>query len=664
VAWWTDHPQGTEIKERGYSMKDSKGITPRTPGGGHEKPVMGLKKGLEPKNFLKKKAGPGEEVAEEDDDQASKKGVPKPVIGDLGDDAEEILAGLNEKIAADPKNEELHLSRYGLLKKMGDKDLLLEALEEAAHFASNPLFAGKLAELYEERFKYDKALLWRKKVVTLKPEDSHALKRLAIANVRVFKFSDAEDIYDKIFMQDSDGDDIVGHTFFQEMQGVGVAKERRQEVQQFGLRIAQKALSLNPGSVALLEGMARLARVTREMESAIYAYEELLEQDVKEHASYRQWKAELLRIYAREGYADKWKELNASLIEDYKQFLETNPADANAWLQLALQQIQAGFFEDAIQALKQSITADEKNVQALYELGRILVRLDRSEEAISYYRTIVPDDTELASRMKYHRALELCLADLFYRLGKYEEALSLYRREENANARYMGIVYEAMGKDKEALAYYKKALEISTRDGRNFLALAEYYVRRNMWRDAEEAALDGLESPHVTKEAMEGLYVALATTMMKTKRIEEAGQVMDEALEASPDLVNMHLRRMKLYFLLGKMKEGKKEGEEIIKRVERQLKCAPSASDIWSVLGDCSSMLGRLEKAHDAYTQAMKFNAMDSEAVRGLGVLAEKAGDLGKAIELFSRFVLLEPLSLSTPPLREKIKQLKEKQSQ
>jgi len=642
-------------------MKDSKGFNPRPPGGGFEKPVMGLKKGLEPRGFLKKKTGPGEEVSEEEEDQASRKGMPKPVMGDIGDDAEELITELDEKIAADPKNEDLHLQKYALLKKLGDKEMLLTALEAAAAFSANTLFATKLAELFEERFKYDSALVWRKKVVALKPDDAYGLKRLAIAYVRVFRFSDAEDTYDRIFMLDTDGDDLVGHTFFQEMQGVGVPKERRAEVQQFGLRIAQKALALSPGCISLLEGMARLARVAREMESAMYAYEELLAQDVKDHSSYRQWKSELLRIYAREGYADKWKELNASLIEDYKLFLETHSQDSNAWLQLALQQIQAGFFQDSIFALKQSIAADEKNVQALYELGRILVRLDRSEEAIEYYRTIVPDDAELASRMKYHRALELCLADLYYRLGKYDEALSLYRREENANARFMGIVYEAMGKDSEALAYYKKALEISTRDGRNYLALAEYYVRRNMWSEAEEAALDGLESPHVTKEATENLYVALATTMMKTRRIEEAIQVMDEALEASPDLVNMDLRRMKLLFLLKKMEEGKKAGLDIIRKVERQLKCAPSASDLWSVLGDCYSMLGSLDKAHHAYTQAMKFNAMDSEAVRGLGVLAEKAGDFQKAIELFSKFVLLEPLSLSTPPLREKIKQLKER---
>ncbi|MHC9542999.1 MAG: tetratricopeptide repeat protein [Vulcanimicrobiota bacterium] len=642
-------------------MKDSKGSNPKNPPPAFEKPVMGIRKGLEPKGLLKKKAvSGGAEGAEDDDEELGKKPV-KPVMGDTGEDLEEELQAVEDALQRDPENEELHMQRCQVLKKMGDKEILGAALEEAARFSVNPYFATKLGEIWEERFKYDKALPWRKKVVELKPDDAYAWKRLALAYVRIFDFKRARETYEKVFALQPDTDDQVGHTFFQEMQGVGLPKERRSEVQQFGLAIASRALELRPHSVPLLEGSARLARITREMDTAIELYEELLSLETREHSSYRQWKSELLRIYAREGYSDKWKELSRSLIEDYKVYLEKSTGDSNAWLQLALLQIHAGFFQEAIGSLKKSISADDKNVQALFELGRILVRLDRSEEAIEYYMNVVPSDAELTSRMKYHRALELCLADLYYRLGKYDDAMSIYLRDENANARYIGIILEAMGRDQEALGYYSKALELSQVDGRNFLALSEYYVRRNMWPEAEDAAEKGLKCPHITKEAHESLYVALATTKMKTNRIDEAMKIMEEAIEASPDLMNMDLRRVKLLFLLGKTKDARAAGDDLIRRVEKQLRCAPSASDLWSLLGDCRSLLGQIDKAREAYTQAMKYNAMDSEAVRGMGVLAEKATDYQKAIEYFSKFVLLEPLSLSTPPLREKVRQLKEK---
>jgi tetratricopeptide (TPR) repeat protein len=182
-----------------------------------------------------------------------------------------------------------------------------------------------------------------------------------------------------------------------------------------------------------------------------------------------------------------------------------------------------------------------------------------------------------------------------------------------------------------------------------------------MWAEAVSEARKGLECPHITREALEGLYVALATAKMKTGQVSEAMKIMEDATEVSPELFAMDLRRVKLLYLQKKLKEAKQLGEDIIRRIEHQVRCAPAASDLWSILGDCCSLLGQLDKAREAYTQATKFNAMDSEAVRGLGVLAEKDGDFDLAIQLFNKFTVLEPLNLSTPPLREKIKELKQK---
>lgn len=638
-------------------MANSKESSQKKPPGSPKKPVIGPQKLGDPKGFLLKKK-PGVDEGEDEE----KPVVKKPVKGEITEDLDVALNAANEALALDPQNEELHMQKYHILKQMGDKDLLVSALEEAAKCFENPFFPAKLAELWEERFKYEPALEWRKRVVELKGDDPYSWKRLAIAHVRTFAFEEAEHVYDKLLELQPDAEDPLGHTFFQEMQGVGVSKERRLEVQKLGIRVAKKALQKNPDSIPLLEGTARLARHAKDTETSIILYQKLLSLETAEdHPNYRQWKTEVLRIYAREGLEEDWKNLNKDLIEDYKGFLENNPYDSNSWLQLGLQQIQAGLFEDAIVSLKKAISNDEKNVQALYELGRILVRLDRSKEAIEFYLNIVPGDEELGSRMKYHRALELCLGDLYYRLGMYEEALNIYRREERANSRYIGIVLEAMGKDEQAFSYYNQAIEVSPRDGRNYQAITEYYVRKNMWAEAVDEASKGLECPHITREAIEGLYVSLATAKMKTGEFNEALKIMEDATDASPELLSMDLRRVKLMFLQKKFKEAKQLGEEIIKKIEDQVRCAPSASDLWSTLGDCYSLLGRLDKATEAYTQAMKFNAMDSEAVRGMGVLAEKDGDFDQAIQLFSKFTMLEPLNLSTPPLKAKIEELRKK---
>lgn len=610
----------------------------------------------EAKNYLVKKQPMATEVSEEEE-KALKSA--KRILGDnISADPESALAAIEEKILADPDNEEHYIIKYQILKKLNSGDEIVATLEKASGFSSNPYFPIRLSEYLEEHFAYDKAIKWRIKATELAPEDFKNWRRLAFDYVRTENFEQAEQTYD--LMLSKHPEQPIGHTFFQEMQGVGLSKERRKILHKFGIKIAKKYLAINKDSAAIIEGIALLAKLAKVNSLAIEYYQKLIKlPEIDSHPNIRQWKTELLKLYAREGYAEKWSVLNEQLILDYEIYLAVNGStDANSWLQLALQQIQGGIFDEAIVSLKKCIQIDPKNIQALYELGRIYIRLDRSDEAIEYYSSILPSGDELAGRMKFHRALELCLADLYYRLGQYEQSMELYKREEISNYRYIAVVCEAKGDD-SCLKYYKKAIEASSKDGRNYLALAEYYVRRNEWKLAEELALKGLKSPHITRDATEQLYVVLATAMMKTNRIKEALKIMDDAIEdASVEIYSMELRKIKLLFMSGDISEAKAKGEDLIIRIEKQLSCAPSASNMWTILGDLASILSKFELARKAYRESMKYNALDSDAVRGEGVLCEKFGETEKAVQLYQKYILLEPLSLATPALKQKIEQL------
>jgi ankyrin repeat protein/tetratricopeptide (TPR) repeat protein len=353
-------------------------------------------------------------------------------------------------------------------------------------------------------------------------------------------------------------------------------------------------------------------------------------------------------------------EKSSSPIDDYYEFSRKYAADSNVWLQLGMHQIQAGFFEDAALSLVKSFSLDRRNVRALYELGRTLVQLGRSEEAIRHYLDAVPGDHELSRRTNFHEALELCLGELYYRLGRYEEALHMYRRDESFHARHIALVLESMGKDEEAFEYYGKALDSSPLDSRNYLALSEYYIRRKMWGEAEIAARDGFKCPHVARETLEGMYVSLATAKMKTGMLDEAVTIIEDANRSSPGNYRMQLRHVKLLFLQKKSKEARRAGQELIRKIEEETRVTPFASELWCTLGDCCSILGRMDQVREAYSRALQFNAIASEAVRGKGVLAERDGDYDTAIQFYREFTMREPLDLSTPPLREKIEELRQ----
>ncbi len=636
-------------------MLEKKNLSSKT---SSAKPMMS-DKGSGDKGYLLKKATKKKDQSGEEEQLAPQ----KRILGDsIGEDPERALEEVRLKIQEEPNNDEHYVLEYQILKKLDNQEELVACLEKASSLFQNPYFPLKLAEYYEEHFGHEKAIQHRLNLANLKPDDIINYKKLAVDYVKAGNYPEAELIYDKIFQLQPDSLDPLGHTFFQEMQGAYFHKDVRYKMMRFGIKIAVKALAIHPESVSLLEGLARLCKLANEYLMSIEYYEKLLAlSEAQTNTNYRQWKAELLKLYAREGYANKWTELHASLIENYKTYLSSHPQDANSFLQLALQQIQGGSFDDAILSLQSCLRLDDKNIQALYELGRIYVRLNRSDEAIEYYSSIIPQAGDNSSRMKYHRALELCFAELYYKCGHYPEALELYRREENSNYRYIAVVCEAMGDESTALGCYQKALGLSPRDGRNYLALAEFHIRQSQWANAEAIAKAGMACSHLSKETNEQLTVVLATAMMKTGRVAEALELMNKTQESNPDLYSMQLRRIKLLIMNGKKTEALSASEELIQKINKQLSCAPAASNLWTILGDISSILGRFEQARQAYQEAMRYNALDSDAVRGEGVLAEKYGEYERAIQLYNRYVIMEPLSLATPSLKQKIEELKSK---
>jgi len=150
----------------------------------------------------------------------------------------------------------------------------------------------------------------------------------------------------------------------------------------------------------------------------------------------------LLRVYAHLGLQDRWHALNESLIKSLSKAVRDARGDTRAWNMLASLQIQAGRFEEAIATLKESLRADSKNAQALWELGRLYVRMGRSQEAVDYYQDIINDPGEKKS---VRRAIERALAELYFKLGRYPEALEIYMREEDSNIRMIAPIYEAVG---------------------------------------------------------------------------------------------------------------------------------------------------------------------------------------------------------------------------
>lgn len=576
------------------------------------------------------------------------------VTGDLAEALEEVQGALEEQ----PTNDDLHMRRYEVLKRVGDKTLLASALEESCEATQRSFYGVKLAALCEENEDFPAALRWRRRVVEMNPEDPDAQKKLAIAFVRSRDLEGAQPAYERLIVLKKDVDNPLGTSFLDDMTGRGLAPEDRTALQDMGLNILDLALEARPTSAALLEIAARLAARAARHDEATGYYERLLKAH-PDHASIRVWKGELLRVLARAGVPEKWKTLSDELIRNYQEHLRAQRGDVRSWITLARLQMEAGLSDDALASFKSAIRADSREWQAVYEHGKLLVRLGRSDEAIQWYEDILsPFSSEAPEKKSIRRALERSLAELYFKLGRYSESLAIYVREEEANLRFIAPIYEAAADLARAEELYRKSLQQSPKDAKAHLALAEYWVRRGNWEQVELVSRAGLTCSNAYDEVLEGLYVAIATAQMNKRLVNDALATMEEAVKESPDSASMLFRKVKLMILAKQVKEGRGLAEHVRDTLIRRLACAPAHSGYWSLLGDVHSLLGKPDEAEKAYRQAVRFDAQDAPAVRGLGVLAERKQDFRNALELYRRFVVLDPLNLASLPIRQKIDEI------
>ncbi len=582
----------------------------------------------------------------------------KPRFGDVGDDdLEEQLEDVEEKLAENPKDRELHIKKYRLLRKLGERGKMRACLQLAAREMKDPFFGVKLAEALEEEGRYQAALEWRRWVIQFDSEDPDSIRRLAGTAVRAGDFQTAEQSYSKLVDLRKDQTDPLGGTFYDEMLGKGFEPGRRRELQRIGLRLLAKALGFQPKSGGLLESAARLSYRVRDLEAARTFYKQAISTN-PHHRNIREWKWELLKVYAASGFVEDWRRMNAEFTAELQTHLQDYRGDSRAWTILARQQIQGGEFEKAIETLKSALRADSRNSQALWELGRLYVRMGRSQDAVDYYSEIIYDPNEKRS---VRRAIERALADLYFRTGRYRESLEIYQRELESNLAMIAPIYEAVEELETAEELYLRSVVQSPRDARSHLGLAEYWVRREEWHKAIESAKKGLECTYATEDVHSNLAVALATSQMRTDQIESAYQTMEEICQTYPDSIHQVFRKVKILVMLKRREEALALAEEVRSSAEHQTGCAPAESSLWSLLGDCHSLLGNIKAAEEAYSNALKYDFMDSIAVRGLGIVAEKQKDHARALEMYQRFVLLDPLNLATPTIRNRIEELREK---
>ncbi len=144
-------------------------------------------------------------------------------------------------------------------------------------------------------------------------------------------------------------------------------------------------------------------------------------------------------------------------------------------------------------------------------------------------------------------------------LAEYKQRLHVAPQDttlERAVAFHRARVLEAQGKFDDAVAAYKKVLELTPQDAVAYARLAALYVQRGVPRAAVL------------------VYVALAETQAAKQRWEKAALAYEKATELAPDDSEVHNALRDVYVKLGNLREANK----VQARIDRILDEMPQAT--------------------------------------------------------------------------------------
>lgn len=307
------------------------------------------------------------------------------------------------------------------------------------------------------------------------------------------------------------------------------------------------------------------------------------------------------------------------------------------WKYLEAVLLEDADFAAAAEAYEAAVRLKPDYPAARYRWGRLLIRLDRLDEAARQFRTVAelsPESPEphiglgriavsngehVEARAHFQRAVavsqwnkaaHLELARVHHLLGEIEAA----RQEQDLAARLPDVTSEM---DDPILQ------KVASREAtsRQLAEDADALAARGDLRGAEAAFRKMIcERPELSRPRLN-----LANVLASQGRFDEAIKLVRETIEASPSEALAH-------YQLGLLYESTGQSDLAIESYRAAINSKPDYAQAHFALGLLLQKAGKDESAREAYQHAVNADPQLAQAQLALGVLLQKAGELERAI--------------------------------
>jgi tetratricopeptide (TPR) repeat protein/tRNA A-37 threonylcarbamoyl transferase component Bud32 len=297
------------------------------------------------------------------------------------------------------------------------------------------------------------------------------------------------------------------------------------------LEAGLQAVHLDPGQPAVRVSVATIYRGLGQLDEAIDALQAALAAQPNNSDAHRV----LAEVYRSRG---RWDDA----IAEYKEAISLRPTFLRTYLELSNVYRLRSRLKDAEEILKQAIDVNPNDSRAYVNLGAIYADIPDNERALEYFIR--------GNQIQPQRRAFNAIGTIYYRLGRYEEAVSAYLEALKLDPKSdlyhsnLGDVYRKLKRVEDARREYGTAYELSlsalrvNQQDAPTLGRAALYAAKLGKRDEAlsrirqaQAAAKGDVNIQFTRVRIEALVGSQAQALTELQRALEMGYSKRNAAE-------------------------------------------------------------------------------------------------------------------------------------
>lgn len=298
----------------------------------------------------------------------------------------------------------------------------------------------------------------------------------------------------------------------------------------------------------------------------------------------------------------------------YQQLTQTDPYDPNVWCYLGIVQRASGALAEAAASYREALRLRPNFLEALNNLGNVLVDLGKHGEAETCFREV------LRLRPNYPEAHNNLGAALRYQ-GKLDEAVACYYEALRLRPHYaeaynnLGDARKQQGRFDEAIASYFEALRLRPNYAEAYNNLGNAYLLQKKLDEAEANYRQALALKPQYPDALANLGIALS----EQRKHEEAAACFREALRLKPDCPTALSN-----FASTLLEQGKPD--EALALYERAMQLDPDSAEAHHNRSHALSVHGKIDEAITGYGEALQLRPDYAAAHMGRALLLLSLG--------------------------------------